>query len=205
MRETMQRKQRTFLESLRAHREYTNPDFLQQLVRNYNLQEAGTAFPPDVFDPTLLPSEDYAGKPGCTQACPSAWHIDVEGRAINSGHAGRIIFERVHVSPSTCTDELARQADRESERRRDARAAAPPGQAKIPFERGTGALGMLPASQSQSNLAAAGAASTAAAGQGTSVLLNIEKLREQVAKNAAAMQQQQQQQQGRRSKWDSAR
>jgi hypothetical protein len=58
----MQRKQRTFLESLRAHREYTNPDFLQQLVRNYNLQEAGTAFPPDVFDPTLLPPDDFAGE-----------------------------------------------------------------------------------------------------------------------------------------------
>jgi hypothetical protein len=61
---------------------------------------------------------------------------------------------------------------------------------------------MLPSSHSQSNLAAAGAAPAA----GPGLLLNIEKLREQVAKNAAAMQQQQQQQQqGRRSKWDSAK
>lgn len=64
MRETTRRKQRSFLESLRAHREYTNPDFLQQLVKNYHLQEAGTAFPPEIFDPTSLPADDFAGGRG---------------------------------------------------------------------------------------------------------------------------------------------
>uniref|UniRef100_A0A7S0RV32 SAP30-binding protein n=1 Tax=Chlamydomonas leiostraca TaxID=1034604 RepID=A0A7S0RV32_9CHLO len=58
--DTTQRNQRSFIESLRNNRNYSNPDLLQQLMQVYHLKGTGTAFPPDVFDPDALPREDYA-------------------------------------------------------------------------------------------------------------------------------------------------
>lgn len=52
--------QRSFIESLRNNRNYSNPDLLQQLMQIYNLKGSGTAFSPEVFDPDSLPKSDYA-------------------------------------------------------------------------------------------------------------------------------------------------
>ncbi|GLC34991.1 hypothetical protein PLESTB_001186500 [Pleodorina starrii] len=42
-----------------SHRKaFRNPDFLQKLVDHFHVQEHGSAFPPDVFDPESLPTED---------------------------------------------------------------------------------------------------------------------------------------------------
>ncbi|KAJ9505079.1 hypothetical protein QJQ45_012842 [Haematococcus lacustris] len=156
---TSKRQQRSFIESLRTHRAYSNPDLLQQLVKSYNLQEAGTAFPPDLFDPTSLPKEDYK-------------------------------------------DKLSQQLDRDQERRRAARAAAPVGQASIAFERGSGGVGAaMPNTHSGNDGRGSGppGLSTSSALPG----LNVAQLQEQVAKNAAAMMANAKQSGSRRSKWDS--
>jgi len=58
---TSRRQNRSFIDSLRKHRQYSNPDLLQQLVKIYNLKEAGSSFPPEVFDLDALPREDYSG------------------------------------------------------------------------------------------------------------------------------------------------
>lgn len=120
---------KSFVDSLRGHQTYSNPDFLQGLVQSYHLQEHGSAFPKDVFDPNGLPAEDYF-------------------------------------------DHMMTALEREQERRKAARSTATPGTTSIAFERGTGPMGTLPASQSAGNLqqqaallAAGRAAAAAAAAQ----------------------------------------
>ena len=44
---------------LRSLPGYRNPDFLQHCVVYDNISEFGTCYPPDIFDPTNLPAEDY--------------------------------------------------------------------------------------------------------------------------------------------------
>ncbi|KXZ44393.1 hypothetical protein GPECTOR_68g364 [Gonium pectorale] len=45
-------------DSIMNRKDFRNPDFLQKLVEHFHVQEHGSAFPPDVFDPTSLPQED---------------------------------------------------------------------------------------------------------------------------------------------------
>ena len=59
---TSRKQQRSFIDSLRKHRQYSNPDLLQQLVKIYNLKEAGSSFPQDVFNLDTLPKEDSSGR-----------------------------------------------------------------------------------------------------------------------------------------------
>ncbi len=48
-----------------CHRKaFRNPDFLQKLVEHFGVQQHGSAFPPEVFDPGALPAEDTAGGVG---------------------------------------------------------------------------------------------------------------------------------------------
>lgn len=58
---TSRKQQRSFIDSLRKHRQYSNPDLLQQLVKIYKLKEAGSSFSEDVFNLDTLPKEDSAG------------------------------------------------------------------------------------------------------------------------------------------------
>lgn len=50
---------------LRRMRAYKNPDFLQKMVLYHGVDDRGTNFAPDVFDPRAIPKEDYY------QACVS--------------------------------------------------------------------------------------------------------------------------------------
>ncbi|EFJ46830.1 hypothetical protein VOLCADRAFT_105349 [Volvox carteri f. nagariensis] len=45
-------------DSITHRKDFRNPDFLQKLVDHFHVQEHGSAFPPDVFDPDSLPPED---------------------------------------------------------------------------------------------------------------------------------------------------
>ncbi|KAG2493595.1 hypothetical protein HYH03_008113 [Edaphochlamys debaryana] len=67
--EALQRKFDGFLHSLRtkglsltdqvSHKHaFRNPDFLQKLVDHFHITQHGSAFPPEIFDPTTLPDED---------------------------------------------------------------------------------------------------------------------------------------------------
>lgn len=56
----IQRKGKLLTESLRQSRDYRNPDFLRQAVEYNGIDEFGTCFPPDRFDPTSVPPEDFA-------------------------------------------------------------------------------------------------------------------------------------------------
>ena len=44
---------------LRRIRDYKNPDFLEKMVAFHRIRDAGSNFPPDVFDPAGFPKEDY--------------------------------------------------------------------------------------------------------------------------------------------------
>ena len=44
---------------LRSLPGYRNPDFLQHCVVYDNISEFGSCYPPDIFDPTNLPIDDY--------------------------------------------------------------------------------------------------------------------------------------------------
>ncbi|GLI61282.1 hypothetical protein VaNZ11_003631 [Volvox africanus] len=45
-------------DSITHRKDFRNPDFLQKLVDHFHVQEHGSAFPPEVFDPESLPTED---------------------------------------------------------------------------------------------------------------------------------------------------
>ncbi|KAJ9511939.1 hypothetical protein QJQ45_004464 [Haematococcus lacustris] len=215
---TSKRQQRSFIESLRTHRAYSNPDLLQQLVKSYNLQEAGTAFPPDLFDPTSLPKEDYKGT--CIGTAQSlvhsldlivavvticTWLLSAAARAEPMSACCAVQdYARANILAClrTAADKLSQQLDRDQERRRAARAAAPVGQASIAFERGSGGVGAaMPNTHSGNDGRGSGppGLSTSSALPG----LNVAQLQEQVAKNAAAMMANAKQSGSRRSKWDS--
>ena len=49
----------TISSTLKALRGYKNPDFLQHCVKHDNIDQYGSCFPKDVFDPAGLPAEDY--------------------------------------------------------------------------------------------------------------------------------------------------
>jgi len=49
----------TITASLRALRAYKNPDFLQHSVDHDNIDQYGSCYPKDIFDPHGLPKEDY--------------------------------------------------------------------------------------------------------------------------------------------------
>ncbi|KAF5839859.1 hypothetical protein DUNSADRAFT_18402 [Dunaliella salina] len=151
---TSRRQNRSFIDSLRKHRQYSNPDLLQQLVKIYNLKEAGSSFPQDVFSLDALPKEDSS-------------------------------------------DQLLRQLDRLQETRRQQRAEAKPGQASIPFERGTGSLGTLPPST-----AVPGAQKGSAPAPPGLVGNHVVQLREQAERNVAEIMKRER---AKRSKWDSAK
>lgn len=54
-----QRSGKLYTEELRRIRAYRNPDFLQKMVEFFGIQDQGTCFPKDIFDPSSLPKSDF--------------------------------------------------------------------------------------------------------------------------------------------------
>ena len=52
-------KNTTITASLKALQGYRNPDFLQHCVKYDDIQQYGSCYPPQIFDPDNLPEEDY--------------------------------------------------------------------------------------------------------------------------------------------------
>ena len=53
---------------MRFDRRYRNPNFLQKIVEHFKIEEYGTKFPADVFDPNALHAEDYYDALGALRA-----------------------------------------------------------------------------------------------------------------------------------------
>jgi HCNGP-like protein len=47
------------IKALKARRDYSNPYFLKKMVETYEINELGTCFAKDIWDPTSLPKEDF--------------------------------------------------------------------------------------------------------------------------------------------------
>lgn len=62
-------------EHLRTQRGYKNPDFLQKMVEYLGVDEVGSNYPQQVFDPHALPPDDFYDKLAeqwqAEQVCPS--------------------------------------------------------------------------------------------------------------------------------------
>jgi hypothetical protein len=56
--EGKRRSGKLFTEELRRMRAYRNPDFLQKMVEFFGIEDQGTCFPKEIFDPSSLPKED---------------------------------------------------------------------------------------------------------------------------------------------------
>jgi HCNGP-like protein len=51
-----------FNDTLRNHKGYRNPDLLTKLVEHWKVEQYGSAFDKEAFDPAGLPEEDKIGK-----------------------------------------------------------------------------------------------------------------------------------------------
>lgn len=51
---------KSLITELRRRRDYSNPYFLRKMVETYGINELGTCFAKDVWDPAALAKEDYA-------------------------------------------------------------------------------------------------------------------------------------------------
>ena len=49
----------TITSSLKSLSGYKNPDFLQHCVKYDDINQYGSCYPPEIFDPANLPAEDY--------------------------------------------------------------------------------------------------------------------------------------------------
>ena len=49
----------TITSSLKSLSGYKNPDFLQHCVKYDNINQYGSCYPTDIFDPAALPAEDF--------------------------------------------------------------------------------------------------------------------------------------------------
>mmetsp|Transcript_20431 Transcript_20431/g.36663 ORF Transcript_20431/g.36663 Transcript_20431/m.36663 type:complete len:262 (-) Transcript_20431:124-909(-) len=56
--EKTQRTGKTFNFALKSQKAYRNPNFMQNSVQYFGIEQYGSAFSPEVFDPTNLPLED---------------------------------------------------------------------------------------------------------------------------------------------------
>jgi hypothetical protein len=54
----LQRDGRRLTDTLRSSKDYRNPEFFKKMVEYWEIDEHGTAFTPDMFDPRALPQED---------------------------------------------------------------------------------------------------------------------------------------------------
>jgi hypothetical protein len=85
----LQARGRQLTDELRASRDYRNPQFFRKMVEYWEIDERGTAFAPEVFDPSSLPAEDRVG------ALRAEWAAEEERRrAVKAAGGGRIEFTK---------------------------------------------------------------------------------------------------------------
>eukprot|EP00891_Asterochloris_glomerata_P007458 jgi/Astpho2/7458/fgenesh1_pg.00114_%23_70_t len=79
--ETQQKTNKSLNRELRKSRGYRNPYFLRSTVESFKLQEGGTCFAPEIWDPTALPKEDFK------EALTAEWEkFDAERKARRQQH-----------------------------------------------------------------------------------------------------------------------
>jgi HCNGP-like protein len=54
----LQRDGRRLTDTLRSSKDYRNPEFFKKMVEYWEINEHGTAFSPEMFNPSALPEED---------------------------------------------------------------------------------------------------------------------------------------------------
>ncbi|KAL4428668.1 hypothetical protein ABPG77_009774 [Micractinium sp. CCAP 211/92] len=82
-------------QDIRKSRGYRNPEFFAKMVEHLEIDQYGTSFAPDVFDPKSLPKEDFL------DALQREWAAEEERRkaARAAGH-GRVEFHKSASNPS---------------------------------------------------------------------------------------------------------
>lgn len=89
---------RRLTDTLRASRDYRNPEFFRKMVEYWEIDEHGTAFPPGTFDPGSLPEEDNL------DSLKKEWAIEEERRrAARAAGTARIDFTRGAPQPTSAT------------------------------------------------------------------------------------------------------
>lgn len=78
---------RRLTDTLRASRDYRNPEFFRKMIGYWEIEEHGSALPPESFDPGALPQEDTL------EALKAEWAAEEERRrAARASGAGKIEF-----------------------------------------------------------------------------------------------------------------
>lgn len=87
--ELQQQHGRRLTDTLRASRDYRNPEFFRKMVEYWEIDEHGTAFPSGTFDPGSLPEEDSL------ESLKKDWAAEEERRrAARAAGTARIDFTR---------------------------------------------------------------------------------------------------------------
>jgi len=83
----LQAQGRHLITELRKSRDYRNPEFFKKMVEYWEIDEHGTLFPQEVFDPGALPLSDSL------EALQREWAAEEERRrALRASGVGRIEF-----------------------------------------------------------------------------------------------------------------
>ena len=86
---------RRLTDTLRASRDYRNPEFFRKMVEYWEINEHGTVFPPETFDPGALPEEDTI------DSLKKEWAVEEERRrAARAAGTSRIDFVRSGPPPA---------------------------------------------------------------------------------------------------------
>ncbi|KAI7842049.1 hypothetical protein COHA_004248 [Chlorella ohadii] len=82
-------------EEIRKSRGYRNPEFFAKMVEHLEIDQYGTSFAPEVFDPKSLPPEDYL------DALQREWAAEDERRkAARAAGQGRVEFHKSSSNPN---------------------------------------------------------------------------------------------------------
>lgn len=73
---------------LRTSRDYRNPEFFRKMVEYWEINEHGTSFNPEVFDPSSLPKEDTL------EALQKEWLVEEQRRRTARATTGKIEFTK---------------------------------------------------------------------------------------------------------------
>ncbi|GAQ84282.1 hypothetical protein KFL_001830100 [Klebsormidium nitens] len=84
---------RSFNESMRSSKPYRNPDFLAKVVAYHEIDEIGSCFAKDVFDPHGLPEEDFYDN------LATAQRQEAEQREQEKRKLGKVDFVKGGVQP----------------------------------------------------------------------------------------------------------
>lgn len=89
----LQSQGRSLASQLRASRDYRNPEFFSKMVEYWEIDQYGTAFNSEVYDPTSLPAEDRI------QALQEEWAQEETRRRTVRAATGRVEFTKGGVQP----------------------------------------------------------------------------------------------------------